>query len=161
MLTLVGCDEDQVDTWQPPELKKELVPLKIVMTDYVFADGGDKFIKFEGSAEYVVPLNSSSSPDCNKVEKKIHYKKLLRPYLDRKSVRIDKLEILNGERGCFTSLKNDNERYNELRKDVGKKMGDFAKDESFEKVAMSNAKDAISGFYKKFGYECVIEWADK
>ena len=55
MAVIAGCSRSDSP---PTSLRADLVPLKVVMTDYIVADSGRKLIKVEGSVSYVVPLAS-------------------------------------------------------------------------------------------------------
>lgn len=153
MAVIAGCSR----SGNPPaSLRADLVPLKVVMTDYILADSGRKLIKVEGSANYVVPL---AAYDPRLVDKCFIYHDLPRPRLDLLSLRIDGQKLLKNERGLFTSRSADSARINELREESVKKMKEVAADESFVQIAMANAKDAMKAFYGKFdGYSCSIQW---
>lgn len=153
MAVIAGCSRSDSP---PTSLRADLVPLKVVMTDYIVADSGRKLIKVEGSVSYVVPL-ASYEP---RLEGRCFvYHNLPRPRLDLLSLRIDGQKLLRNERGLFTSRSSDSARINELREDAVKKMKEVAEDESFIQIAMANAKDAMKAFYEKFdGYSCLIQW---
>ncbi len=126
------------------------------MTDYIFADGGKKLIKVDGSANYVVPLAAYAPYLEGKCYK---YSDMPRPRLDMLSLRIDEQKLLINERGLFTSRSADSARINDLRSEAVKKMQELAGDESLVQRAMANTVDALMAFYGKFGgYSCSIQW---
>lgn len=152
-ILVAGCSRSEEPL---VSLRADLVPLKIVMTDYIFADSGRKLIKVEGSATYVVPL-AAYEPFLE--GKCFVYRDLPRPRFDLQSLRIDNQKLLRNERGIFTSRNADSARLNELREEAIKRMKEVVERESFVESAMVNAKDALDAFYEKFdGYSCRIQW---
>ena len=153
MVLMTGCSRSDMSSVC---LRADLVPLKVMMTDYIFADGGKKLIKVEGSANYVVPL-AAYTPYLD--GKCYRYSDMPRPRLDMLSLRIDGQKLLINERGLFTSRSADSSRINDLRNEAMKKMRELAGDESFVYIAMANTVDALRSFYEKFeGYSCSIQW---
>ncbi len=157
MFILVGCGNESP---QPPVcLRSDLVPLKVVMTDYIIDGDGDKLFKIEGSAQLIVPL-ASHEPRLN--GRCFEYLDLPRPVVDTLSTRIDRQVLILNERGLFTSQKADSKRINELRAAAAKAMQELAGSELHVQCAMKNAADVLRKFYEKFdGYTCTIQWSSK
>lgn len=152
LASVMGCSHPE----DPVSLRADLVPLKMMMTDYVFADREKKLIKIECSANYVVPL-SAHEPHLD--GKCFRYTDLPCPELDMLSLRIDGQKILINKRGLLTSRSADSERINELRAKAVKAIKEYAEQESFVRVAKKNTIDALRAFYEKFdGYSCSVQW---
>ena len=152
-MSLVGCSDD---TPPPTSLRADLVPMKIVMTDYIIDNGGEKLFKIEGSAQLIVPL-ASHEPELN--GKCFKYTKLPRPKVDVSSVTFDKQVLVQNERGLFTSRKADSQRINKLRENSAEEMKKIAGAEAHIQAAMKVTADVMREFYEKFdGYSCSIQW---
>lgn len=152
-ILMTGCSRSEETL---VNLRADLVPLKIVMTDYILAESGRKLIKVEGSASYVVPL-AAYEPQLE--GKCFVYHDLPRPRFNLQSLRIDNQRLLRNERGIFTSRSADSARINKLREEAVMRMREVVERESFVESAMVNAKDALDAFYEKFdGYSCRIQW---
>ena len=152
LVLAMGCSRPE----DPVSLRADLVPLKMMMTDYLLKDGGKKLIKIECSANYVVPL-SSYEPHLD--GKCFRYQDIPNPMLDMLSMRIDGQKILINKRGVFTSRRADSARINDLRNEVVKAMREQMENESYLRVARKNAEDALRAFYEKFdGYTCSVQW---
>ena len=54
LVLVLGCARQE----DPVSLRADLVPLKMMVTDYLLKDQGRKLIKIEASANYVVPLST-------------------------------------------------------------------------------------------------------
>lgn len=151
-----GCTQSE-DSEPPACLKADLVPLKIVMTDYISADGGSKLIMIKGSASYVVPFSALNEPSLE--GKRFTYHDLPCPRLDVLSLRIDEQSLLINERGLFTSRREDSVRINELRAEAMNSMKDLMEGAAFVEHAKKNTQDALRAFYEKFdGYSCDVKW---
>ena len=149
---MVGCDEEES---QPlVSLRSDLVPLKVIMTDYVKDGGGEKLLKIECSAQLIVPLaNCKPERDGDK------FKCLLpQPVVDTTSTKIEKQTLVWNERGFFTSQKADSKRINDLRKEAAKAMQELAGSKDFVDHARRNTEDVLHAFYRKSGYQCSVEW---
>lgn len=152
-MLLAGCSDD---TPTPTSFRADFVPLKIVMTDYIFDNDGGKLFKIHGSAQLVVPL-SSYEPELQ--GKCFKYTNLPRPIVDELSVKFDKQVLIQNDRGLFTSRKADSKRINELRKTAAEEMVKIAGSEPHIQQAMKATVNAMREFYEKFdGYSCSIQW---
>ena len=149
---IAGCSKE---SGQPIQRRADLVPLKIVMTDYIFADGGEKIIKIQGSAQMIVPLGSFE-PSLKK--NKYVYTNLPQPKVDDQSVVIDKQELLLNERGFFTTRAADSEKINAIRKKAAEEMKKTAGSEAHVQRAKVITEEVLRAFHKMFGYECQITW---
>lgn len=140
----------------PVSFRSDFVPLKVVMTDYVIADGGSKLFKIEGSAQLIVPL-AGCEPEL--VGKCFKYRDLPRPVVDALSVKIDNQVLFRNDRGLFTSRQADSQRINELRAKAAEEMRALAGSETHVQQAMRVTADALRQFYEKFdGYSCSLQW---
>ncbi len=153
LVMFAGCREKPP---HPVSFRSDFVPLKVEMTDYIIADGGDKLFKIRGSAQLIVPLGGYE-PECK--NKCFIYSNLPRPTVDALSVRIDNQVLLQNDRGLFTTRNADSERINKLREEAAMKMKEVAGLETHVQQAMKITADALREFYEKFdGYSCSINW---
>ena len=151
-ITLCGCEKSSPP---PASIRSDFVPLKVVMTDYIFEDGGDKLFKIQGSAQLIVPL---ASYEPQRDGKCFVYEELPRPIVDEVSVMIDNQVLIRNERGIFTSLKADSNRINKLRADAAEEMKKLAGNNAHVQQAMEITANAMRKFYEKFdGYTCTIK----
>lgn len=152
-ILLVGCQDDKES--KPVEFRSDFVPLQVEMTDYIFADGGKKLFRIKGSVQLKVKLEGCKTELNGKC---FEYQNLPKPEVEPPSLKIEEQVLVLNDRGLFTSRKEDSSRINELRKVAAEEMEKIAGADIHVQEAMKNTAEALSAFYKKFGYSCSLDW---
>lgn len=157
MALFCGCgshDEDIVF-----ERLSDIVPLKVVITDFAEIDSGGvkATYRIKGSA---LLTSSMNAVDVEFKENSVVINNLPVPSVDDNSIKFEdgQVELLDAQRGLFTSVNKAVKVHNELYSNAHKAIKAAASDPKVVEEAQKFMKQTIEGFYKGFDKTVTIRW---
>lgn len=157
IIFLSGCGSD--DRGASNEILSNIVPLKVIVTDFaeIDKDGVTATYRIRGSA-----LLTSSIVVANILSKEqsVEISDLPIPSLDENSIKFEDVELLDAQRGVFTSVRSAGKIHQELFASAHAAIRDTASDPKVVEEAQALTKQTIEGFYKKLNKSVVIHWKD-
>lgn len=156
LLLIYGCDESKNKGFKYCE---DIIPLEVIINDFEeFDENGTKAIyKISARVKICVQdFDNNRSRDGGKVI----YRDVPQPKVDKIDF-LDKTDIIDQDRGVFTSVAQDSKTHYELRKRAAKKIMEIANSGEMRKEARRRTEDILKAFYKTFNHECEIKWSMK
>lgn len=157
-LGLFGCDRANEEKPTKPERISDLVPLKVVMSDFAtFGKGGDKLLyRIRASALITIPLNEAKIDDSNLPKVKVSNIPL--PMVDSHSIKFEEVCLIDARRSIFTSREKFGKMHDNLKSEAAKRFHKCANDKFIIQEAKRRADKCIRGFYQEFKCDADIEW---
>lgn len=161
-LILGWCVISRQDDKEPTILRRQIVPLRVYITDLVIPDlnwsRNRMLLEFSGVVSFSVDI-SKSEFDIDNSKSKIAINKLKTPELSEANIK--KACKIRGEGGTWYG-----KEYNDILDESQKKeegdMKDYvAKNAELLQLARSNTESILRGFYARQGVQSVsIEWSN-
>ena len=159
--TIILCGCGSRDRGTSVERLSEIVPLKVIVTDFAEIDKGGvtATYRIRGSA---LLTSSFALANISQKEQSIEIGDLPIPSVDERSIKFDDgaVELLDAQRGAFTSIRSATKKHEELFAAAHKAIKDTASDPKVVEEAQVLAKQTIEGFYKKLDKTVIIRWKD-
>lgn len=147
-ILLCGCDSG--DKKASTERLADLVPLKVIVTDFAEIDenGVTAIYRIRGSA---LVTSSLKLADIDPKGERVKIEGLPTPSVDERSVKFedDKVERIDAQRSAFTSINKTAKIHGELFASAHRAIRETASDPKVVEEAQAQIKQILEGFYHK------------